>query len=89
MPKGFSRTPPRSLQHYQEGKNSPRQEKLDNPMSEVLQSMIDQIRPQGKHPEFPMAPLNPNNHIHSHTLAQKHLIELLMWNASHVQIHFS
>jgi hypothetical protein len=27
-------------------------------------SMIDQIRPQGKHPEFPMAPLNPNNHIY-------------------------
>ena len=25
----------------------------------------------------------------SHTLAQKHLIELLMWNASHVQKHFS
>ena len=22
---------------------------------------------------------------HTHTLAQKHLIELLMWNASHVQ----
>ena len=44
---------------------TPRQEKLDNPMSELLQSMIDQIRPQGKHPaEFPMAPLNPNNHIY-------------------------
>ena len=26
---------------------------------------------------------------HTHTLAQKHLIELLMWNASHVQKHFS
>ena len=25
----------------------------------------------------------------NHTLAQKHLIELLMWNASHVQKHFS
>ena len=26
---------------------------------------------------------------HAHTLAQKHLIELLMWNASYVQKHFS
>jgi len=25
----------------------------------------------------------------NHTLAQKHLIELLMWNASHVQKRFS
>ena len=25
----------------------------------------------------------------NHTLAQKHLIELLMWNASHVQKHLS
>jgi hypothetical protein len=25
----------------------------------------------------------------THTLAQKQLIELLMWNASHVQKHFS
>jgi hypothetical protein len=33
-------------------------------MPELLQSMIDQIRPQGKHPaEFPMAPLNPNKHF--------------------------
>ena len=27
--------------------------------------------------------------LHTHTLAQKQLIELLMWNASHVQNHFS
>ena len=27
--------------------------------------------------------------IHTHTLAQKHLIELLMWNASYVHKHFS
>ena len=33
-------------------------------MSELLQRMIDQIRPQGKHPaDFPMAPLNPNKHF--------------------------
>ena len=56
---------------------TPRQEKLDNPMSELLQSMIDQIRPQGKHPaEFPMAPLNPNNHIYispKQVLIAKHI----------------
>ena len=32
---------------------------------------------------------HPRTHAHTHTLAQKQLIELLMWNASHVQKHFS
>ena len=33
--------------------------------------------------------LHSNSISHKHTLAQKHLVELLMWNASHVQKHFS
>ena len=54
---------------------TPRQEKLDNPMPELLQSMIDQIRPQGEHPaEFPMAPLNPNNHIYIYISPKQALI---------------
>ena len=44
---------------------------------------------------FSLERLSPRGscHLHEssmkHTLAQKYLIELLMWNASYVQKHFS